>query len=105
MPLILYTGMKQNAPERPQDALKRKPHFQGHSGRENPLAEYTPQAVYLTFWGVFACAIECLFMYDHRKPLGHVWEGLKENRLQALVTCKRFQFVLFILFSIQVVLA
>lgn len=80
--LILYKGIKQNAPERPQDALKRKLHFQEHSGRENPLAEHTPQVVYLTFWGVFACAIEWLFMYDHRKPLECVWEGLKENRLQ-----------------------
>ena len=35
--LILYKGMKQNAPERLPDALKRKPHFQEHSGRENPL--------------------------------------------------------------------
>lgn len=70
--LILYTGIEQNAPERPLDALKCKPHFQGHSGRENPLAEYTPQAVYLTFWGVFACVIEWLFMYDHINALGRV---------------------------------
>jgi len=70
--LILYKGMKQNAPERPPDALKRKPHFREHSGRGNPLAEYTPQAVYLTFWGVFACALEWLFVCDHINALGRV---------------------------------
>ena len=72
-PLILYTGIEQNAPERPLDALKRKPHFQGHSGRENRLQNIRPQAVYLTFWGVFACALEWLFMYDHINALGRVW--------------------------------
>ena len=70
MPLILFKGMKQNAPERPLDALKHKLHFQGHSGRENPLAEYTSQGVYLTFWGVFACALEWLFMDEFINRLG-----------------------------------
>ena len=68
--LILYKGIEQNAPERPLDALKRKRHFQGHSGRENPLAKHAPQAVYLTLWGVLLCVLEWLFMDEFINRLG-----------------------------------
>ena len=37
--LILYKGILRNAPERPTDALKRKPYFQVQLGRENPLCK------------------------------------------------------------------
>ena len=102
MALIPYKGMKQNAPERPPDALKRKPHFQEHSSRENPLAKHTPQAVYLTFWGVFACALEWLFMCDHINALGRVWGWIKESPCKRS-TCKGFKMYFVFSFSYFVI--